>query len=39
MSKILLIEDDATLLQEVTEWLTFEGYTVTGASKIGRAHV
>src|SRR5258708_24651048 len=31
MTKILLIEDEARLREEVAEWLTFEGYEVISA--------
>lgn len=31
MAKILLIEDEAPLLEEVVDWLTFEGYDVSVA--------
>ena len=31
MTKILIIEDEASLREEVMEWLTMEGYEVAGA--------
>lgn len=49
--KILVIEDDPIVREEVVDWLTFEDYTVLSASdgrqgrdialaeEIGRAHV
>lgn len=32
MAKILVIEDEAALLEEIVEWLRFEGYEVFGAA-------
>jgi signal transduction histidine kinase len=32
MTKILVIEDDASLRQEILDWLTFEGYETIGAA-------
>jgi signal transduction histidine kinase len=32
MTKILTIEDETTLREEIIDWLTFEGYEVTGAA-------
>lgn len=32
MSKILVIEDNADILEEVMTWLELEGYEATGAS-------
>src|SRR5215471_14572483 len=31
MTKILVIEDEAMLREEVVDWLTFEGYEAVGA--------
>ena len=35
MTKILVIEDETMLREEVVDWLTFEGYECWGARMAG----